>query len=88
MDSLEIPIMMVACGSYHVAVLTNAGEVYTWSKDANGRLGHGDIADRKVPTLVEALRDRSGSCFTATICQHADNHSASPERGTTVTTVA
>ncbi|KAL6651738.1 hypothetical protein ACP70R_010663 [Stipagrostis hirtigluma subsp. patula] len=66
----------VACGSYHVAVLTHAGEVYTWGKGANGRLGHGDIADRKVPTLVEALRERSvkriacGSSFTVAICQH------------------
>ncbi|XP_062185692.1 PH, RCC1 and FYVE domains-containing protein 1-like [Phragmites australis] len=69
-------IVEVACGSYHVAVLTHAGEVYTWGKGANGRLGHGDIADRKVPTLVEALRDRSvkriacGSSFTAAISQH------------------
>nr|CAB3486248.1 unnamed protein product [Digitaria exilis] len=50
-------VVEVACGSYHVAVLTNAGEVYTWGKGANGRLGHGDVADRKVPTVVEALRD-------------------------------
>ncbi|XP_062227207.1 PH, RCC1 and FYVE domains-containing protein 1-like isoform X2 [Phragmites australis] len=69
-------VVEVACGSYHVAILTNAGEVYTWGKGANGRLGHGDIADRKVPTLVEALRDRSvkriacGSSLTAAICQH------------------
>ncbi|KQJ85411.1 PH, RCC1 and FYVE domains-containing protein 1 isoform X2 [Brachypodium distachyon] len=69
-------VVEVACGSYHVAVLTNTGEVYTWGKGANGRLGHGDIADRKVPTLVEALRDRSvkriacGSSFTAAISQH------------------
>uniref|UniRef100_A0ACD5Y9T9 Uncharacterized protein n=1 Tax=Avena sativa TaxID=4498 RepID=A0ACD5Y9T9_AVESA len=69
-------VVEVACGSYHVAVLTNTGEVYTWGKGANGRLGHGDIADRKVPTLVEAFRDRSvkriacGSGFTAAICQH------------------
>jgi alpha-tubulin suppressor-like RCC1 family protein len=69
-------VVEVACGSYHVAVLSNTGEVYTWGKGANGRLGHGDIADRKVPTLVEALRDRSvkhiacGSSITAAICQH------------------
>ncbi|CAM0901590.1 unnamed protein product [Alopecurus aequalis] len=69
-------VVEVSCGAYHVAVLTNTGEVYTWGKGANGRLGHGDIADRKVPTLVEALRDRSvkriacGSGFTAAICQH------------------
>ncbi|XP_039124892.1 PH, RCC1 and FYVE domains-containing protein 1 isoform X2 [Dioscorea cayenensis subsp. rotundata] len=66
----------VACGSYHVAVLTTRSEVYTWGKGANGRLGHGDLEDRKTPTLVEALKDRTvkrvacGSNFTAAICSH------------------
>ncbi|KAF8377151.1 hypothetical protein HHK36_030524 [Tetracentron sinense] len=66
----------IACGAYHVAVLTSRNEVYTWGKGANGRLGHGDIEDRKTPTLVEALKDRHvkyiacGSNFTATICLH------------------
>ncbi|KAJ3681532.1 hypothetical protein LUZ60_016021 [Juncus effusus] len=66
----------VSCGAYHVAVLTAGGEVYTWGRGANGRLGHGDCEDRKIPTLVEALKDRivkrvvCGSGFTAAICQH------------------
>ncbi|GAB4845122.1 PH, RCC1 and FYVE domains-containing protein 1 [Ancistrocladus abbreviatus] len=66
----------VACGAYHVAVLTSRNEVLTWGKGANGRLGHGDIEDRKTPTLVEALRDRHvkyiacGSTNTAAICLH------------------
>ncbi|WOL02321.1 E3 ubiquitin-protein ligase [Canna indica] len=66
----------VACGSYHVAVLTIRSEVFTWGKGANGRLGHGDIEDRKTPNLVEALKDRAvkyiacGANFTAAICQH------------------
>ncbi|CAA7396864.1 unnamed protein product [Spirodela intermedia] len=66
----------VACGSYHVAVLTTRSEVYTWGKGANGRLGHGDTEDRKTPTLVDTLKDRSvkhvacGSNFTAAICLH------------------
>lgn len=66
----------VTCGAYHVAVLTASGEVYTWGKGANGRLGHGDTEDRKSPTMVEALKDRvvkriaCGSGFTAAICQH------------------
>ncbi|KAF0893604.1 hypothetical protein E2562_028018 [Oryza meyeriana var. granulata] len=69
-------VVQVACGSYHVAVLTIKSEVFTWGKGANGRLGHGDIEDRKIPTLVEALKDRSvrhiacGANFTAAICQH------------------
>ncbi|KAF8725607.1 hypothetical protein HU200_020147 [Digitaria exilis] len=69
-------VLQIACGSYHVAVLTSRSEVFTWGKGGNGRLGHGDVEDRKVPTLVEALKDRSvryiacGANFTAAICQH------------------
>ncbi|KAI9114203.1 hypothetical protein K1719_014853 [Acacia pycnantha] len=48
----------IACGAYHVAVLTSRTEVYTWGKGANGRSGHGDIEDRNTPTLVEALKDK------------------------------
>ncbi|XP_020598537.1 uncharacterized protein LOC110038108 isoform X2 [Phalaenopsis equestris] len=69
-------VKSVACGAYHVAVLTSRGEVYTWGKGANGRLGHGDLEDRKTPTLIEALKDRPikhvacGANFTAAICHH------------------
>ncbi|CAL1362119.1 unnamed protein product [Linum trigynum] len=64
----------LACGSFHVAVLTSNGEVYTWGKGANGRLGHGDTDDRNAPTLVEGLKDKQvrsvvcGTSFTAAIC--------------------
>ncbi|XP_020962724.1 uncharacterized protein LOC107608956 isoform X2 [Arachis ipaensis] len=66
----------IACGAYHVSVLTSRTEVYTWGKGANGRLGHGDTDDRNVPTLVEALKDKQvksvacGTNFTAAICLH------------------
>lgn len=69
-------VKLVACGAYHVAVLTSRSEIYTWGKGANGRLGHGDLEDRKTPTLVEALKDRPvkhiacGANFTAAICLH------------------
>ncbi|PON99646.1 Regulator of chromosome condensation (RCC1) family with FYVE zinc finger domain-containing protein [Trema orientale] len=66
----------IACGAYHIAILTSRNEVYTWGKGANGRLGHGDVEDRKMPTLVEGLKDRHvkyiacGSNYTAAICLH------------------
>ncbi|XP_022936872.1 PH, RCC1 and FYVE domains-containing protein 1-like isoform X1 [Cucurbita moschata] len=66
----------VACGAYHVMVLTSKNEIYTWGKGANGRLGHGDVEDRKSPTLVEALKDKHvkiiacGSNYSAAICLH------------------
>uniref|UniRef100_A0A1D1YG27 Putative E3 ubiquitin-protein ligase HERC1 n=1 Tax=Anthurium amnicola TaxID=1678845 RepID=A0A1D1YG27_9ARAE len=66
----------ISSGSFHVAVLTMKGEVYTWGKGANGRLGLGDTEDRNFPVLVEALKGRQvqciacGSSFTAAICLH------------------
>ncbi|KAJ1379787.1 Zinc finger, FYVE/PHD-type, partial [Sesbania bispinosa] len=66
----------ISCGAHHVSALTSRSELYTWGKGANGRLGHGDLEDRKSPTLVEALKDRHvkniscGSNFTSCICIH------------------
>jgi alpha-tubulin suppressor-like RCC1 family protein len=66
----------IACGAFHVAVLTSRTEVFTWGKGANGRLGHGDVDDKNSPTLVEALKDKQvksiacGTNFTAAICLH------------------
>ncbi|KAF7831165.1 PH, RCC1 and FYVE domains-containing protein 1 isoform X1 [Senna tora] len=66
----------ISSGSYHVAVLTSAGSVYTWGKGSNGQLGLGDTEDRYLPSFVEALRDRQvesiscGPSITAAICLH------------------
>ncbi|KAL6519004.1 hypothetical protein OROHE_017428 [Orobanche hederae] len=66
----------IACGAYHVAVLTSRTEIYTWGKGANGRLGHGDTDDRDSPSLVEALKDKQvksiacGTNFSVAICLH------------------
>ncbi|KAJ6725874.1 REGULATOR OF CHROMOSOME CONDENSATION (RCC1) FAMILY WITH FYVE ZINC FINGER DOMAIN-CONTAINING PROTEIN [Salix purpurea] len=66
----------IACGAYHTAVLTSRSEVFTWGRGANGQLGHGDMEDRKTPTLVEALKERHvkniscGANFTSSICIH------------------
>ncbi|KAJ8544729.1 hypothetical protein K7X08_017312 [Anisodus acutangulus] len=51
-------VTQISSGSYHVAVLTSKGNVYTWGKGSNGQLGLADTEDRNCPTLVEALRDR------------------------------
>lgn len=66
----------ISSGSYHVAVLTSGGSVYTWGRGTNGQLGVGDTEDRNTPTLVEFLRDGQvesiacGSSLTAAICLH------------------
>ncbi|KAI9111424.1 hypothetical protein K1719_017114 [Acacia pycnantha] len=66
----------IACGSYHVGVLTSKAEVYTWGKGSNGQLGHGDNGHRDTPTLVKFFENKQarsvvcGSNFTAVICPH------------------
>ncbi|XP_072957683.1 PH, RCC1 and FYVE domains-containing protein 1 isoform X1 [Typha angustifolia] len=66
----------ISAGSFHVAILTTKGKVFTWGKGADGQLGLGDYIDRNSPALVEALEDRHaesiacGSNFTAAICLH------------------
>ncbi|KAK4274984.1 hypothetical protein QN277_018134 [Acacia crassicarpa] len=69
-------VKQISCGSYHVAVLTSSGSVYTWGEGTHGQLGLGDTKDRYSPSFVEALKDRQiesiacGSSFTAAICLH------------------
>ncbi|XP_023515480.1 PH, RCC1 and FYVE domains-containing protein 1-like isoform X1 [Cucurbita pepo subsp. pepo] len=66
----------ISCGAYHTIALTSRNEVFSWGRGSNGRLGHGDVEDRKSPALVEALKDRHvksiscGSNFTSSICIH------------------
>lgn len=73
---LENFVEEIACGSFHVAVLTSKAELYTWGKGSNGQLGHGDHNHRNMPTLVDFLKDRQvksvvcGSNLTVAICLH------------------
>ncbi len=48
--------VQVACGARHTVVLTDKAEVYTWGFGAEGRLGHGDEEDQRLPKRVEALQ--------------------------------
>lgn len=48
----------LSCGQQHSALVTSDGDVYTWGKSCNGRLGHGDLieeAGKLAPFRVELL---------------------------------
>ena len=49
-------VMMVACGKWHTAALTEGGGVYTFGSAQVGQLGHGDeegqLAPRRVPAAL------------------------------------
>lgn len=48
-------IVEVSAGQYHSMALTEDGRVYTWGWGVYGQLGHGDVEDCVVPTIVKAL---------------------------------
>ena len=46
-------VRTVACGGDHTLAVTEAGELWTWGRGAQGRLGLNDGQDRLVPTRVD-----------------------------------
>ncbi|CAA7016459.1 unnamed protein product [Microthlaspi erraticum] len=75
-DLVDTCVEDIACGSYHVVVLTSKSEVYTWGKGLNGQLGHGTIENKSEPLVVGFLKEKKiktvtcGTNFTAVICLH------------------
>ncbi|KAJ8681467.1 hypothetical protein QAD02_017254 [Eretmocerus hayati] len=53
---LEQNVVRVFCGGQFSAALTAHGELFTWGKGDNYRLGHGNEEHVRFPKLVEALR--------------------------------
>lgn len=68
---LDLPLgsaaVQASCGSRHTAVVTRAGELYTWGWGKYGQLGHEDTASLDRPCRVEyfvnnQLQVRAVSC--------------------------
>ena len=61
--ALGVRVIQVVAGSKSSAssndgyalALTDGGDVYSWGKGYNGRLGHRDSSNYNTPKLVEAL---------------------------------
>ncbi|GAQ80241.1 hypothetical protein KFL_000490310 [Klebsormidium nitens] len=54
----DIDFKIVASGSAsaHAIAIDVDGQLYTWGRNENGQLGHGDLLQRNTPTVVEALK--------------------------------
>lgn len=59
---LDLPLgsdaVKASCGSRHTAVVTRAGDLYTWGWGKYGQLGHGDTTSRDWPCRVEYFVDK------------------------------
>ncbi|XP_064595853.1 serine/threonine-protein kinase Nek9-like [Liolophura sinensis] len=54
---LSVDVISLACGPHHVAVAGSAGEIFTWGRGADGRLGLGTEENHCQPVEVIALED-------------------------------
>mmetsp|Transcript_14369 Transcript_14369/g.16473 ORF Transcript_14369/g.16473 Transcript_14369/m.16473 type:complete len:593 (+) Transcript_14369:270-2048(+) len=78
-DALRgVGVRQIACGSGHTVVLTVDGEVYTWGRGDDGRLGHGDNGWKYVPRITQSLAGQvvvqvtCGSYHTAAVTGNGD----------------
>ncbi|CAI9096626.1 OLC1v1032817C1 [Oldenlandia corymbosa var. corymbosa] len=51
-----IQVSYVSCGPWHTAVITSAGQLFTFGDGTFGALGHGDRAGTYTPREVESLK--------------------------------
>ena len=78
-DALRgVGVRQIACGSGHTVVLSTEGEVYTWGRGDDGRLGHGDNGWKYVPRIIRSLAGQvvtqvtCGSYHTAAVTGNGD----------------
>lgn len=54
----DLDVVKVRCGSQFSVALTKDGQVYSWGKGDNQRLGHGTEEHVRYPKLLEGLQGR------------------------------
>uniref|UniRef100_A0AAY4E4M2 E3 ubiquitin-protein ligase HERC2 n=1 Tax=Denticeps clupeoides TaxID=299321 RepID=A0AAY4E4M2_9TELE len=54
----DLDIVKVCCGSQFSVALTKDGQVYTWGKGDNQRLGHGTDEHVRYPKLLDSLQGK------------------------------
>jgi alpha-tubulin suppressor-like RCC1 family protein len=51
-------IVELAAGINHVVGLSDAGDVWTWGIGLHGQLGHGNLDNQALPTLLTRLQEK------------------------------
>lgn len=67
-DDVPERVVYVAAGGHHTAAVTAGGQLYTWGENGAGQLGHGDLDDRLVPTVVEGFGASKGGEVVMVAC--------------------
>ena len=61
-------VVFVAAGGESTAAVTSSGRLYTWGCGFYGLLGHGDVRNKPLPTLVRGFGTSSGSRVVMAAC--------------------
>lgn len=83
-----IHLSYISCGLWHTAVVTSAGQLFTFGDGSFGALGHGDHISTSIPREVETLRGlrttrvSCGVWHTAAVVVATDSSSSSPSGST------
>nr|XP_037866122.1 E3 ubiquitin-protein ligase HERC2-like isoform X1 [Chlorocebus sabaeus] len=77
----DLDVVRVRCGSQFSIALTKDGQVYSWGKGDNQRLGHGPEVHVRYPKLLEGLRGKkvtdvaAGSTHCLALTEDSEVHS-------------
>ncbi|KAJ0032136.1 hypothetical protein NQD34_002217 [Periophthalmus magnuspinnatus] len=77
----DLDIVKVCCGSQFSVALTKDGQVYTWGKGDNQRLGHGTDEHVRYPKFLDSLQGKKvvdiavGSTHCLALTEDGDVHS-------------
>lgn len=55
MQGIKIAFIAGGPAAVHCIACGMDGRVYTWGRNEKGQLGHGDLVQRNIPTVVEAF---------------------------------
>lgn len=61
----DLDIVKVCCGSQFSVALSKDGQVYTWGKGDNQRLGHGTDEHVRYPKLLDSLQGQASTTVPA-----------------------
>ncbi|PRP88690.1 hypothetical protein PROFUN_02786 [Planoprotostelium fungivorum] len=73
-------VIRTACGKYHTACLTSAGEVFTFGRGSEGALGHGVDHDQYTPREIASFKGSparliaAGRRHTVIVLSNSDVH--------------
>uniref|UniRef100_A0A3Q3JYG5 RCC1-like domain-containing protein n=1 Tax=Monopterus albus TaxID=43700 RepID=A0A3Q3JYG5_MONAL len=71
----DLDIVKVCCGSQFSVALTKDGQVYTWGKGDNQRLGHGTDEHVRYPKLLDIVDVAVGSTHCLALTDDGEVHS-------------